>query len=117
MNGRHNTASLAGEDSSIFWSMVAVPNMVLHSCDNPLCCNPKHLSNGTVADNSRDMVERDRQAKGEKNGRAKLSDDAIRDIRDLFRSGSTKRKIARLYAVSDTLIRYIVCGKNWTHVK
>lgn len=33
---------------------------ILHSCDNPPCTNPKHLSEGTIADNQRQAVERGR---------------------------------------------------------
>jgi hypothetical protein len=33
---------------------------ILHSCDNPPCCNPAHLREGTVVDNNRDRTERGR---------------------------------------------------------
>lgn len=32
----------------------------LHACDNPLCCNPKHLSYGTHQENVRQCFERGR---------------------------------------------------------
>lgn len=37
---------------------------VLHKCDNPACCNPKHLYLGDAKDNANDMIDRKRQRMG-----------------------------------------------------
>lgn len=57
--------------------------VVMHSCDNPSCVNPAHLSSGTVAENTRDMIAKGRHvpsliARAAKI--AKLNDDQVRDI-------------------------------------
>ncbi len=34
--------------------------LVLHTCDNPACCNPEHLKLGTQGENMRDRIKRGR---------------------------------------------------------
>ncbi len=37
-------------------------NAVRHTCDNPKCCNPTHLLNGTIQDNAKDAFKRGRSS-------------------------------------------------------
>jgi hypothetical protein len=101
---------------------------VLHACDNPACCNPYHLSKGTHADNSRDMVAKGRSASGIKNGaytkperrpcgeshyRAKLNASDVLAIR-----ADTRKQvvIAAEYGVDQPTISDIKRGKLWKSV-
>lgn len=91
------------------------PNMfVLHKCDNPPCCNPEHLFLGTHDDNVRDRDSKGRQAHGEGHGRAKLTADDVRQIRQLR---STERRtfksLSEQFGVSTALISNIVNGHLW----
>lgn len=36
--------------------------VILHSCDNPACCNPAHLRPGTQIENTRDAIRKGRRA-------------------------------------------------------
>ena len=92
---------------------------VLHTCDNPPCCNPFHLFLGTPADNLRDMTEKGRRAKfkGEINPSAKLTDEMVLAIRERYALGKIRQiDIAREFNVSKTAIRYIVRRLTWNHI-
>lgn len=87
---------------------------VLHRCDTPPCVNPDHLWIGTCAANAADMVAKGRQAKGERNAKAKLTQDEVNEIRTRYSEGAiTQAALSREYEVSDVMISYIVHGKNW----
>ncbi len=44
---------------------------ILHDCDNPLCCNPCHLTLGTQLQNIVDMIRKGRNRSGSRKGRSR----------------------------------------------
>ncbi|WP_413813521.1 HNH endonuclease signature motif containing protein [Bosea sp. Root670] len=96
----------------------AIPDGMLlrHSCDNPRCVNPRHLTVGTVADNSADMVERGRAVVriGNLNTAAKLSESQARSI---FTDTRHHREIASEYGVSSETVWDIKSGRSWSHLR
>lgn len=83
-----------------------IAEIVLHSCDNPPCCNPNHLKAGTAKDNALDAY-----SKGRLGGFPyckKLSLEQAREIRSAISNGATIRETARNYNVSASTIRGIV---------
>lgn len=49
---------------------------ILHTCDNPTCCNPAHLLLGTQLANVQDMIAKSRH----RNGYTKRRDSAVQEI-------------------------------------
>lgn len=94
---------------------LSTSNDVLHSCDNPTCCNPAHLRLGSDLDNAADRVKRNRQAKGDQNGRAKLLSDDVRYIRRLPLT-IPRKAIAQIYGISLSQVRAVQLGWNWKDV-
>jgi hypothetical protein len=86
---------------------------LLHVCDVPACVNPSHLFVGTNKDNVNDKVTKKRQARWETSGRAKLTNDNVRDIRHMILSGDRVVDIAAKFSVSQCNISHIKNGKSW----
>jgi len=87
---------------------------VLHSCDNPPCCNPGHLFLGTQADNIRDAFAKGRlSGKGEKNSHARLTELDVAKIRQQFSSGLTKKTIADLWNLKLGHVCDIINRRIW----
>lgn len=91
---------------------------VRHSCDNPPCCNPAHLTFGTAQKNMQEREERGRRAapRGEKQAMAKLTDIQASAIRAALAAGETQASQARRYSVSGGTIWKLAHGKTWKHV-
>lgn len=83
-----------------------------HTCDTPMCVNPDHLFLGTNKENTQDKVEKNRQAKGEKHGLSKLTQEQVNEIR-LLPTSTTHTDIAKQYGVSRTCISGIRRGLAW----
>jgi len=96
-----------------------LPNevLLLHACDNPLCCNPNHLSEGTRADNRADTVLKSRQARGERHARARLTEEEVLEIRRLYpEGGHTYKSLGKQFGVATTTIQGIIERKIWAYL-
>lgn len=93
--------------------------LVLHSCDNKGCVNPRHLSLGDHKANARQAVERGQWKPflGERNGNSRLTALQVRAIRELHSRGNVTYKwIARQVGIHPSHVRDIVLRRKWAHV-
>ena len=95
--------------------------LICHHCDNPPCCNPKHLFLGTQKDNMRDMVEKGRykgpMLSGENHILSKLTKNEVIRIRNLYATGNySQRGLAKLFKISKAQIHRIVNNLRWKHI-
>lgn len=86
---------------------------VMHSCDNPTCVNPDHLSLGSRKDNMADAKTKGRLACGMTHGRRKISEQDVFEIRALE---LPQVVIAARFGLSQTAISQIRSGKRWAHI-
>ena len=84
----------------------------IHSCDNPWCINPEHISPGTMKENQEGMAERHRSCWGWRNGIRKLTPEQAKEIYAL--KGTTSlRKAAKKFNVSSANVFSIWKGNTW----
>lgn len=116
----------------IYFGRIPDNQIVLHKCDNPRCVRPSHLSCGTHQDNMTDMVNKGRSARGdrhgsktkpecrtrgEKIGKAKLTEAEVLDIRRLYSEGNINHAtLGIIFNVCGRTISLIVNRKIWKHI-
>lgn len=131
-NGKNSQAP--AHRLAYFVAYGAIPDklFVCHHCDNPACVNPAHLFLGTVLDNNRDKVRKNRHpfgdshharakpevvARGERVGTSKLKEEQVRDILNLHAKGVNQNELAAKFSVSTMAVFRIVHRLTWKHVK
>lgn len=87
--------------------------VVMHSCDNPSCCRPRHLQLGTHNHNQQDKILKGKGNGGESNGRAKLTQLQIEEIRTRVAAGEKQIHLAAEFQVNRSCVSKIVSKTNW----
>lgn len=89
---------------------------VLHRCDNPECCNPKHLFLGDTLSNTADRCSKLRQSVGEECNK-KLTYKQVLAIRSIYSTRKfSQREIAAEFGVVPQMISQIVRREVWKHL-
>lgn len=90
--------------------------VVMHTCDNPICVNPKHLVVGTQIENIADMHSKGRHAFGERNN-SKLTESEVLAMRKEYDAGGIGYiLLGRKYGVNCETTKRIVKRINWKHL-
>jgi hypothetical protein len=101
---------------------------ILHSCDNPPCCNPRHLRPGTHADNLQDSYDRGRRdprliarvvtdyVNGERSGMSKMTASQVLEIRRRLKAGESQGQLSKIFPVGQAAISSIALRKTWKHI-
>lgn len=90
-----------------------------HTCDNPPCCNPAHIFDGTPKDNTQDMVRKNRHLLGSRSPNTTLTEDTVRQIKQallLERYHGKHVRVAKRFGITRNNVRAIDKGITWKHV-
>ncbi len=82
--------------------------LIRHTCDNRMCCNPKHLIEGSHTQNMNDMKERERHG---------LPHNTVRKIKRLILKNIPYTAIAEMFGCSPSLVGDIANMRVYAHVQ
>ena len=97
----------------VFGEIESSELFVCHKCDNPLCCNPRHLFLGKQKQNMEDCSAKGRSASKHNNGMSKLTQSDADEIRRLAKTGLQQYKIAEQFSIGQSQVSRVVKGVNW----
>lgn len=116
MNGKHMKAhrvSYVVHNGELDKSSV-----VMHTCDNRACVNPKHLKKATQKENIIDchMKGRASTQRGEESGTSKLTEKNARSIKKMLAEGVKQDEIAKTFGIHQSTVSNILSGRTWKHI-
>ena len=102
---------------SLFYNVpLELLRIIMHTCDNRPCCNPKHLLEGTTSDNNKDCINKGRfkfeTSCSIRNSAAKLTEEQVKEIRIQRSKGNTLRDIAKEFSVNWIYVLLITDGNS-----
>jgi hypothetical protein len=92
-------------------------DLVYRTCRSLTCTNPLHLAVGDHEDNVKARHDAGNTVRGEENGRAKLTEAIVAEIKLALRKGASGPDLARLYGVERRAVWGIANGRTWKHVE
>lgn len=103
---------------ALFMSTGAWPeSVVMHTCDNPRCCNPAHLRVGTHQENMTDMKMKGRAKSGGVGSLcklAKLNEDAVAEI---LSTKMQAKDICSKFGIGKSAAYSVLARRTWKHVE
>jgi hypothetical protein len=118
--GNHFDLSMGGVTTApraaFYYEHGRLPNVVRHRCPggpDKLCCNPRHLRDGTHRLNALDRAEDGTQRFGETNGNAVLTREIVADARRRVAAGEPSQCVAASYGVNPMTLRSAIRGDSW----
>lgn len=115
VHGKNEIASRVAY--KLFVGSIPAGMSVLHKCDNPACCNPKHLFLGNQSENMLDAYSKNRKTvRGQSNPKSIITPNIVREIRAryLLDGGAS---LAREFGLDRTQPYRIFNKLTWGHVE
>lgn len=112
----YNGKMINAHRAALMFSGITIPEgyVVMHSCDNKDCCNPKHLKAVKQITNIEDAVAKDRHCRGDNHGMSVLTE---KQVLYILQRRENATKAALKFGVSKATIYDIRQGRSWLYLQ